>query len=95
MDIDIKKGENMFYIGDDDVNPEAYISYKLDDDGDFIVDSTLVPDHMSGQGVGSSLVSVMVDYAKQENKKVVPECPFARAVMERDEEAMQVIKSDG
>lgn len=92
MDINIKKGEHMFYIGDDDVNPEGYISYKLDDDGDFIVDATVVPDSMSGQGVGSKLVNVMIDYANQEGKKIDPECPFVRAVMERNEDTLKMIK---
>jgi predicted GNAT family acetyltransferase len=91
-DIDIKKGENMFFVGEDEVNPIAYISFKMDDDDDFIVDSTQVSDQLSGQGVGSKLVTIMVDYAEQEGKKIVPECPFARAVMEKDEGMRNMIK---
>ena len=92
MDIDIKKGENMFFVGEDELNPEAYVSYKVDDEGDLIIDSTEVANQLSGQGIGSKLVNMVVEYAKDEDKKIVPQCPFARAVMEREEETKQMIK---
>lgn len=92
MDIDIKKGENMFFVGEDELNPEAYVSYKVDDDGDLIIDSTEVANQLSGQGVGSTLVNMVIEYAKDEDKKIVPECPFARAVMEREEDTKEMIK---
>lgn len=92
MDIDIKKGENMFFVGEDELNPEAYVSYKVDDDGDLIIDSTEVANQLSGQGVGSTLVNMVIEYAKDEEKKIVPECPFARAVMEREEDTKKMIK---
>ena len=92
MDIDIKKGENMFFVGEDELNPEAYVSYKVDDDGDLIIDSTQVANQLSGQGVGSTLVNMVIEYAKDEDKKIVPECPFARAVMEREEDTKKMIK---
>lgn len=92
MNVSIKKGENMFFIGEDELNPEGYVSYKVDDDGDFIIDSTEVANQLSGQGIGSALVQTVVEYAKEEDKKIVPECPFARAVMEREEETKAMIK---
>ncbi|WP_462420694.1 GNAT family N-acetyltransferase [Salinicoccus sp. Marseille-QA3877] len=92
MDIDIKKGENMFFVGEDELNPEAYVSYIVDDEGDLIIDSTEVANQLSGQGIGSTLVNMVVEYAKDEDKKIVPQCPFARAVMEREEETKQMIK---
>ena len=92
MDIDIKKGENMFFVGEDELNPEAYVSYKVNDDGDLIIDSTQVANQLSGQGVGSTLVNMVIEYAKDEDKKIVPECPFARAVMEREEDTKKLIK---
>ena len=82
----------MFFIGEDELNPEAYVSYKVDDDGDLIIDSTEVANQLSGQGVGSTLVNMVIEYAKDEDKKIVPECPFARAVMEREEDTKKMIK---
>ena len=82
----------MFFVGEDELNPEAYVSYKVDDDGDLIIDSTEVANQLSGQGVGSTLVNMVIEYAKDEDKKIVPECPFARAVMEREEDTKKMIK---
>jgi predicted GNAT family acetyltransferase len=92
MDVDIKKGENMFFVGEDELNPEAYVSYIVDDEGDFIIDSTEVANQLSGQGMGSALVGMVVEYAREEGKKIVPECPFARAVMEREEDTKKMMK---
>lgn len=92
MDVDIKKGENMFFVGEDELNPEAYVSYIVDDEGDFIIDSTEVANQLSGQGMGSALVGMVVEYAREEDKKIVPECPFARAVMERENDTRKMIK---
>ncbi|CAM4141711.1 GNAT family N-acetyltransferase [Lacicoccus alkaliphilus] len=92
MDVDIKKGENMFFVGEDELNPEAYVSYIVDDEGDFIIDSTQVANQLSGQGMGSALVGMVIEYAREEDKKIVPECPFARAVMEREAETKKMIK---
>lgn len=92
MDIDIKKGENMFFVGDDELNPEAYVSYVVDGEGDLIIDSTEVANQLSGQGIGSALVNMVVEYAKEEEKQIVPQCPFARAVMEREDETKKMIK---
>ncbi len=82
----------MFFVGEDELNPEAFVSYKVDDDGDFIIDSTQVPDQLSGQGMGSALVRMVIDYAREEGKRIVPQCPFARAVMEREDETREMIK---
>ncbi|MCD2136852.1 GNAT family N-acetyltransferase [Salinicoccus halitifaciens] len=92
MNVDIKKGENMFFVGEDELNPEAFVSYVVDEDGDFIIDSTQVANQLSGQGIGSALVNMVVEYAKEEDKRIVPACPFARAVMEREEDSKKMIK---
>lgn len=92
MEIEVKKGENMFFVGQDEMNPEGYVSFKLDDDGDLIVDSTEVADSLAGQGMGSRLVHTVVDHAKQEGRMITPTCPFARAVMEKDNATRELIK---
>lgn len=90
--MDIKKGDNIFFVGDDELNPEAKIVYSVDDDGDYVIEETHVNDELEGQGVGSQLVETMVEFAKQEDKKIVPLCPFAKDVMEKDDSMKQLIK---
>ncbi|MBY8908673.1 N-acetyltransferase [Salinicoccus roseus] len=91
--MDIKKGENIFFVGEDEVNPEAEIIFSVDDDGDYVVESTRVDDSLSGEGVGSQLVETMVEFAGQEDRKIDPQCPFTRNVMEKDDEMRKLIKN--
>lgn len=44
---------------------------------------TEVPQSMSGQGIGSKLVRYALDYARDNDLKVRPFCPFVRGYIER------------
>ncbi len=45
-------------------------------DGQFVVTHTLVPDAISGRGIGSELARAAVEHARAEELVVVPRCPF-------------------
>jgi predicted GNAT family acetyltransferase len=47
---------------------------------------TIVPDEISGQGVGSKLAHHVLDYARDNDLKVIPQCPFVAAYIERHPE---------
>jgi uncharacterized protein len=49
-----------------------------------ILDHTEVSDSLRGQGVARKLVEAAVAWARQTNIKLVPLCPFARAVFDRE-----------
>jgi uncharacterized protein len=52
---------------------------------------TGVPDELGGRGLGGLLVRAAVDRAEAEGLTVVPECPYARAWLEKHpEEAARV-----
>ena len=60
----------------------GYISYQ--DQGERLVyDHTIVPSELGGQGVGSALVKHALNYAEAENKKVVPQCSFVAAYINK------------
>lgn len=60
----------------------AYISYQKQ--GDYLVyDHTIVPDAIGGRGIGSALVEHALDYAQDEQKKVIPQCPFVASYIEK------------
>lgn len=53
-------------------------------EGDVIVFThTLVPPRIEGRGVGSRLIRGALDAARDQGLKVVPQCPFVRAYIER------------
>lgn len=48
-----------------------------------IIDHTEVEPSLKGQGVGYKLVEASVDYARANNLKIMPLCPFAAAVFKK------------
>lgn len=90
--MNIKKGDNKFFIGEDELNPEGELVFDTDGNGDYVIKHTEVKDSLSGQGAGKRLVDTMVDFARQEDKKIKAECPFARSVMEKDDDYRQLLK---
>lgn len=67
-------GESRLRIGSG--ADEAELTYKIDD-GRLILTHTGVPDHLSGQGIGSRLVEAAVAKAGREGLTIVPRCPYA------------------
>lgn len=51
-----------------------------------IVDHTEVFDGFDGTGLGTQLVAHGVDWARANAQKIMPLCPFARALFERTPE---------
>jgi len=54
--------------------------------GNLVVYHTEVSEKLKGQGIGSRLLTEMVDYARKNNLKVVPLCPFVHAQFKRHAE---------
>lgn len=87
---EIKQGTNKFYIGEDENNPQAQITFKKLNDNQIDIDHTGVPDEMGGQGIGSQLVQSVIEYARENNLKIVATCPFAKNVIEKHSEYQDV-----
>lgn len=51
--------------------------------GKIIIDHTEVHSSMEGKGVGKQLLAAAVKYARENNLKIVPLCPYAKRVMEK------------
>ena len=89
--LEIKKGSNKFYIGDSEENSLAEITYVPSGKDIIIIDHTLVSDELGGQGVGKLLLKKVVDWSRNESKKIIPLCPYAKAQMEKNEEYHDMI----
>jgi predicted GNAT family acetyltransferase len=50
-----------------------------------IIDHTEVNPDFRGRDVGKKMVHAAVDYARKNNLKIMPLCPFAAAVFRKDE----------
>ena len=57
-----------------------------------IIDHTEVDTSLSGKGVGKMLLMAIVEKARKDNFKILPLCPFARSIFEKDESISDVLR---
>ena len=64
-----QKGNQQFYVGEDEQNAQAVITFKQVDNNEIDIDHTAVADELGGQGLGKQLVEAVVNYARENNLK--------------------------
>lgn len=93
--VEIKTGNNEFYIEESGqvIARIQFIPSGTDVNGRdlIIVNHTIVYDGNNGRGLGKRLVNRMAEYAKEENKYIIPVCPYAKSVLESKEEFKSVL----
>ena len=57
-----------------------------------IIEHTDVDDSLRGQGVGNKLLERVVAFAREKNVKIIPLCPFAKSVFDKDSSIHDVLK---
>ena len=70
----------------------AEMTYSWAGDDKFIIDHTDVSDSLRGQGVGRHLLDAAVNFAREKNVKIIPLCPFAKSVFDKDESIRDVLR---
>lgn len=68
----------------------GYISYQQRDDT-LIYDHTIVPQSLGGKGVGSALVKHALNYARDDDKKVLPQCSFVASYIDKHPEYQHLV----
>ncbi len=58
-----------------------------------IIDHTEVDKNFRGKNVGQDIVLHMVDYARQNSIKIIPLCPFAKSVFQKQADIRDVLKN--
>ena len=72
---------------------EAEMTYSRSSDRLIIIDHTGVPDALRGKGVGQVLAEHAIEEARRGGWKIIPLCPFFRAMSVRNHDDWQdVIK---
>ena len=93
MNIQHKSGETKgeFFI-EENGEVKARLTYSKLGTTQIIIDHIEVSDELRGQNAGKALVEHAIGYARQNGLRVIPLCPFARSVIERDESLQDVLK---
>jgi len=90
----IKKGKNKFYMGDDETAPIAGINFCLHGDKEISIDYVYVSNALRKQGIGKQLVDTVVEYAREENRKIIPICSYAEKILTESKEYADVLISE-
>ncbi|MEP4534020.1 MAG: GNAT family N-acetyltransferase [Cyclobacteriaceae bacterium] len=69
----------------------AEMTYSWAGTDRIIIDHTEVSDSLRGQGVGEQMVRMAVDFARAKGIHIIPLCPFARAVFQKNQELKDVL----
>lgn len=88
------KNKDRFYMGESEDKALAEVTFKKHKDNIIILDHTYVNRSLRGRGMGKILVDRVVSYARENNLKIIPTCPFAKDVMEMSKVYADVLMSD-
>lgn len=85
-----RETKGRFFI-EEDGKRLALMTYTKAGDDKIIIDHTEVDASLKGKGVGNNLVEESVKYARENNLKIIPLCPFAKSVFDKREDYADVL----
>ncbi len=85
----VKEGDQ--FVMKEEGNRIAEISIVPSGSDQLIVDHTFVSEAHREEGNGEKLVEMVVQFAREKNKKIVPLCSFTKSVMEQNEAYQDVL----
>lgn len=93
MNDEIKHKESdrrgMFYM-EDEKGIITELTYSIQDNGIIVIDHTETRNELEGKGLASQLVRRSVEYARENNYKVDPLCPFAEVQFDNNKDYQDV-----
>lgn len=79
------------FIGDPD-KPLAEMTWSRAGEELLIIDHTEVSPSLKGQGIGRKLLDRVVQMARYNSIRILPLCPFAKSVFDKDPLLRDVLK---
>lgn len=76
-----------------EIDGEVAVAHYLRGPGRLVFTHTVVPEKISGRGVASTLIRGALDSARAENSKIVPQCPFVAAFVQKHPEYRDLVTS--
>ena len=68
------------------------MTYTWAGEGMLIIDATDVNENYRGQGVGRQLLDALVAFVREKDVKVIPLCPYAKSVFDKDPSIGDVLR---
>lgn len=79
------------YVGDPQ-NPDAEMTFSKAGKSLLIIDHTEVQASLKGHGAGRQLLNAIVEKARAEEVKILPLCPYAKSVFDKDPSLSDVLR---
>lgn len=74
--------KGMFFVATDN-HILGEMTYTMASAGKMIIEHTEVSDELKGKNIGQQLLHTAVEYARTNNIKIIPLCPFANSVFKK------------
>mgnify|MGYP000959708741 CR=1 FL=1 len=92
MEINHKQEETKgAFVAEENGTKAGEMTYSKAGAEKIIIDHTEVNPEFKGRGVGKEMVLAAVDYARKNNIKILPLCPFAKATFDRNKDIQDVL----
>lgn len=69
----------------------AYAAYDLEHPDRIVFTHTVVPEELSGRGIGGEIVKYALDHARSKNMTVVPQCSYVAAYIRKHPEYQELV----
>lgn len=79
-----------FYVAFDGKH-EAKMTFVFAGEKQMIIDHTEVNPGNNGKGYGKKMVTAAVDFARENDIRIIPLCPFAKSVFDKSPEFQDVL----
>lgn len=90
MDLSIKQDKNRFYV---EINGKtSELQYKKIDEKTLDYQRTFVPEELREQGIAGKIVKHALEYAKENDYKIIPSCDFVQHYIDQHPEYKGLIK---
>jgi predicted GNAT family acetyltransferase len=87
-----KNNKGLFFVRENGKRV-AEMTYKRKNKNTIVIDHTEVEKSLQGKGVGLELVLKAVEYAREDNQKIIPECSYTKSVLDKREDLADVLFS--
>ncbi len=89
--IHVKGSKRGYFKAEENGTEVGMMTYVYADSQKIIIDHTEVNPEFEGQGVGKSMVMAAVDFARENDIKILPLCTFAKSVFNKTPEIADVL----
>lgn len=84
MEINHDKDQQKFYLIND--GKESHVLYRMNDNNIMNIYRTYVPNELRHKGLAGKVVKAALEYAKENNLKVIPSCSYADYFIDMNKE---------